>query len=998
MPYPIVDIMKNIKAFLIVCLCLFDLSCFGQRSIYNFDMDWYLSASKDTTIKYVGNRSLLSKGGAVNLPRAFNENAAFRVRCNNLPDGSYIYHKTFRLPPSNEGKKVFIEFEGVRQAAAVYVNGHKVGINENGIMAFGFDITPYIFYDRENTISVEVNSSWAYREVSTNSTFEWNDRNFYANYGGINKHVKLYITDKLYQTLPLYDNLGTTGVYVYATNIDIENKKAVIHAESQVKNETGKDQSVKYEVEVFDVTNHSIAKFTTNEIRVKSYSTAVLSDFAPVSGLHFWSWGYGYLYTIKTRLIVNGVCQDEVSTHTGFRKTRFADGKIWLNDRVLMMKGYAQRTTNEWPGVGLSVPTWLSDYSNNLMVKGNADLVRWMHVTPWKQDVESCDRVGLIESMPAGDSEKDADGRQWEQRMEVMRGAIIYNRNNPSILFYECGNKGISKEHMIAMKSIRDRYDPYGGRAIGCREMLDVDEAEYGGEMLYINKSAKKPMWAMEYCRDEALRKYWDDYSYPYHKDGVGPLYKGGDASDYNRNCDSFALEHVRRWYDYWQERPGMGNRVSAGGVKIVFSDTNTHARGESVYRTSGVVDAMRIPKDSYYVNQVMWNGWVDIEKQQTYIIGHWNYNPGTVKNVYVVSTAPRVELFLNGKSLGYGECSSSFLYTFKNVAYQYGELKAVGMDEQGKILSEYTLQTAGTPAALRLTVQTSPQGFHADGSDMALVQVEVVDKNGKRCPLDNRTVKFSIEGPAEWRGGIANGKDNCILSKILPVECGVNRVLIRSTRDAGTVKLAAVADSLPMVTIRWEAKSVENKDGLSTYFGADAQTSVLDRGETPPTPSYTDKKFSVAVKNINVGANADAAKNTMDDNENTEWENDGNLSSAWITYELLNPTVVNEVVLKLTGWRSKSYPLEVYADNQLVWKGNTDVSLGYVHLLLKPVKSSAIAIRMTGRAENNSKFGDVKEVSVKNAGQLDHVSSNEKGCYLRIVEADLLTNKDSSR
>ena len=140
-----------------------------------------------------------------------------------------------------------------------------------------------------------------------------------------------------------------------------------------------------------------------------------------------------------------------------------------------------------------------------LMVEGGANLVRWMHITPWKQDVESCDRVGLIQAMPAGDAEKDREGRQWEQRMELMRDAIIYNRNNPSILFYECGNESISREHMLQMKAIRDLYDPHGGRAIGSREMLDIREAEYGGEMLYINKSKHHPMWAMEYCRQQGF-------------------------------------------------------------------------------------------------------------------------------------------------------------------------------------------------------------------------------------------------------------------------------------------------------------------------------------------------------------------------------------------------------------------------------------------------------------------------------------------------------------
>jgi hypothetical protein len=73
---------------------------------------------------------------------------------------------------------------------------------------------------------------------------------------------------------------------------------------------------------------------------------------------------------------------------------------------------------------------------------------------------------------------------------------------------------------MIQMKSIRDQYDPFGGRAIGSRSMMGSTNAEYGGEMLYIDKSATKPMWMMEYDRDEDLRRYWDNYSPPYHQDG----------------------------------------------------------------------------------------------------------------------------------------------------------------------------------------------------------------------------------------------------------------------------------------------------------------------------------------------------------------------------------------------------------------------------------------------------------------------------------------------
>ena len=614
-------------------------------------------------------------------------------------------------------------------------------------MAFGFDLTPYM-KEGENVIAVRCDNSWTYHSRRHDSRYQWNDKNFNANYGGIPKNVWLHVTGKLYQTLPLYSNLGTTGTYIYATDFDIPNHKAVVHAESEVKNEDAISRTFIYNVQVLDVDGKEVAKFHSAPLTMQPGETRIVKAQQLVEDLHFWSWGYGYLYTVKTSL--QGEESDIVTTRTGFRKTHFGEGKIWLNDRVLMVHGYAQRSSNEWPGVGISVPAWLSDYSNSMMVESGANLVRWMHVTPWKQDVESCDRVGLIQAMPAGDAEKDVEGPRWNQRTELMRDAIIYNRNNPSILFYECGNESISREHMLEMKAIRDEYDPNGGRAIGSREMLDIDEAEYGGEMLYINKSKKHPMWAMEYCRDEGLRKYWDGYSYPYHQEGDGPLYRNQPAPDYNHNMDQLAVEMVRRWYDYWRERPGMGTRVSSGGVKIVFSDTNTHHRGEKYYRTSGVTDAMRIPKDAFYVHQVMWNGWVEPEESKTYIIGHWNYDKGTKKPVYVVSTGDEVELFLNGNSLGKGRQSYRYLYTFENVPFEAGVLEAVSNDG-----SRYKLKTVGEPYQLKLTAIENPEGTKADGADMVLFQVEVLDKQGRRCLLDDRMVHFELWGEAKWIGGI---------------------------------------------------------------------------------------------------------------------------------------------------------------------------------------------------------------------------------------------------
>ncbi|MDO4163578.1 MAG: DUF4982 domain-containing protein [Bacteroides sp.] len=985
-----------IFSFLLIALMAQGARADEVRSKYNFNYQWLLHIGDIEGAEKTDYND--KKWSKVSLPRAFNEDEAFKVAIDNHTDTIVWYRKHFKVNAT--GKKVFVEFEGIRFAGDFYLNGEYLGLHENGVMACGFDLTPYI-KEGDNVLAVRIDNNWQYRERATNTKYQWNDRNFNANYGGIPKNVFLHVTDPVYQTLPLYSFLKTTGVYIYATDFDIPGRKATIHAESEVKNDSPETRSFSYHVTLTDADGKQVKSFDGESITLQPGEKRTVSAQARVEGLHFWSWGYGYLYTVKTTLKDGtGNAFDEVSTRTGFRKTRFAEGKVWLNDRVIQMKGYAQRTSNEWPAVGLSVPAWLSDYSNRMVVEGNGNLVRWMHVTPWKQDVESCDRVGLMHAMPAGDAEKDREGRQWAQRVELMRDAIIYNRNNPSIVFYECGNESISREHMIEMKSVRDTFDPYGGRAIGSREMLDINEAEYGGEMLYINKSKKHPMWATEYCRDEALRKYWDDYSYPYHKNGDGNddykstvtnlKKKGMDARNYNRNQDSFTVELVRRWFDYWRERPGTGERVSAGGTKIIFSDSNTHFRGVENYRRSGVTDAMRIPKDGFFAHQVMWNGWVDTDKYQTYIVGHWNYEPETVKPVYVVSNGEQVELFLNGKSLGKGKREYDFLFTFENVTFEAGKLEAISYDAKGKEVSRYTLQTAGEPAQLKLTTIQNPEGFHADGADMALLQVEVVDKDGVRCPLDNRTVKFSLSGAAEWRGGIAQGPDNYILSKSLPVECGINRALIRSTTKAGKITVTASAKGLPKASVSLQTIPVEVKDGLSEYLPQATLKGYLEKGETLLTPSYQDTKRGIAIVSATAGSNTEKVFSSYDDNELSEWVSDGKLSTAWITYTLKENTAVDEICIKLTGWRSRGYPLEVYAGDTKVWEGETEKSLGYVHLNIDhPVAADQITIRLKGSTTESDAFGQITEVAGGAANELDRQSKGKND--LRIVEVEFL-------
>lgn len=966
--------------FFLFFLILNNYSLASIRKVYNFNYDW------EFCIGNVPNENL-EGWKKVSLPHTFNEDYAFRVAIHHLPDTITWYKKNFSLSKKDEGKCVYIEFEGVRQAAEVIVNGHWVGRNENGVMAFGFNLTPYIKFGKENEITVRIDNDWKYKEKETGTFYQWSSRGFNANYGGISKNVWLHIVDKVHQTLPLYSSLGTIGTYIYADNINVKSRTATINVESEVENTSDKSVEVSLQIEISDMSGKRIGSFNGRKERFKPSERKKLCAEGNVKNLHFWSWGYGYLYDVTTTLIVDGKKKDKLTTRTGFRKVDFADGKIYLNDRCIMLHGYAQRSTNEWPGVGQCVPAWMSDYSNELIVKGNGNMVRWMHITPWKQDIESCDRVGLIQVMPAGDSESDAKGRSWEQRLELMRDAIIYNRNNPSILFYESGNRGISRKHMQDMKAIRDKYDPYGGRAIGSREMLDIAESEYGGEMLYINKSAVKPLWAHEYCRDEGLRNYWDEYSYPYHKEGDGPRHGKVPPEAYNHNQDVFSVELVNRWYDYWRERPGTGKRVSAGGAKIIFSDTQTHSRGAENYRRSGVVDALRIPKDGYYAHKVMWNGWVDVENPDLHIIGHWNYNKGVVKPVYVVSNTDSVALFLNGKNIDTYKRFSQFLFEYENVLFVPGVLEAKGYNN-GVEVACTRIQTAGEPYKVNLSVIKGPRGFVADGADIVIVEAEVVDKDGVVCPLADNMLSFSLTGEAEWRGGIAKGPENYALATSLPVVCGKNRVLLRSTRKAGKITLECKADGLKGDKITLRSRSIKVKDGLAVDAGAYHQKSSLLRGKTPDTPSYVDTKRQIDIISADAGSNVNDIKKTYDDNERTSWKSVNNLDSAFVSYKLARYANVSEIAMRLFDFRNISYPLEILANGKIVARIITNKSLGYVHLNFEPVYTDEITIRLYKPYFPNEGYGQIIEYGDENRDKKDYKKDN---CTLSIYEVDIL-------
>ena len=189
------------------------------------------------------------------------------------------------------------------------------------------------------------------------------------------------------------------------------------------------------------------------------------------------------------------------------------------------------------------------------------------------------------------------------------------------------------------------------------------------------------------------------------------------------------------------------------------------------------------------------------------------------MKTVYVIANTESVELFVNGKSVGVNsKPDNGWAFSFPAVEFAPGSLKAVGKNG-GKVVAQMELTTAGPAAALKLTPILGPNGLQADGEDVALIDVEVVDAKGQRCPTDDARVDFTCDGPGIWRGGYNSGKVDSTNNLYLNSEAGINRVAVRSTLKAGTITVGAKRDGLKPAQVQLVSKPVVVTDGIATFM-----------------------------------------------------------------------------------------------------------------------------------------------------------------------------------
>lgn len=799
------------RSSLVVVLTLPLVAAVAARDTYNFNADWrFLRDDVPAAAQPDFNDAAWTR---VSTPHTWNDVDTFdnfsvggHTGETEMWLGAVWYRKTFTLPADAAGRRVYLEFEGVRQIAEVFLNGQKVAHNETGFIPFGIDLTPHL-RPGVNVLAVRADNRF---DEHFEGDRPWHHPNWHPPHGGIYRNVRLHVVDPLHVTLPLYSSLGTEGVYAWTEALSVA--QADLRLTAEVNNATAAVARFVLRYTLVNAEGATVARGET-PAELAAGATAKIAGALTLAAPRLWEPAYPHVYQLQVSVVADGVERDRTVVPYGPRAFRWdRDTGFWINGRNVKLHGWGTKPTGAWAGLGAAVPDWLTDYTLRQMADAGGNMLRWGHSAGSATAQGMIDHYGFVTIMPGVDGERDCDGQAWATRKAAFRDTLIYFRNHPSLFIWEGGNYNISAAHTAELRALADEWDPHGRRYFGFRmstpTMLPYLDIELGT----IGRRRALPMLPVietEYDRTEAPRRLWDKFSPP----DFGRMGANEDKNTYRSTQESFAVGAVTEWWSKFGSQP-----AHSGGANWIFHDEPHGTRQVTdTARATGEVDGVRLPKEAYYVLQTMWR-----DDAAVHLIGHWNYPAGTVKPIHAVAQgAVAAELFVNGRSLGRGELSQHFLFTWPDVKFEPGEIKVVAFDTAGAQIAEHRRVTTGEPVAVRLTPITAPGGWRADGQDVALFDVEIVDAEGRRCPTVQQRVDFEVSGPGVWRGGYNSGREGSTNHLYLDVEAGINRVSIRATREPGTVRLIARSGQLQPATTEVATQAFAATGGLATVFPA---------------------------------------------------------------------------------------------------------------------------------------------------------------------------------
>lgn len=699
------------------------------------------------------------------------------------------YRTTFDVPT---GKQINLVFDGAMSEAHVYVNGKEACYWPYGYNSFHCDVTELVNKDGKNNVL-------AVRLENKPQSSRW-----YPG-AGLYRNVHVVATDPVH--VPVWGTQLTTPF--------VSDTLASVRLMTKIEGSGSKD--VRVVTEIYSPEGKVVA--TKDNTRKINHEQPFEQNFN-VGSPELWSPESPSLYKAVSQIYCDGQKVDEYTTRFGIRSVVIIPDKgFYLNGKLRKIQGVCNH--HDLGPLGAAINVVALRHQLVLLKDMGCDAIRTSHNMPAPELVQLCNEMGfmmMIEPFDEWDIAKCENGyhrffNDWAEKDMV--NMLQHYRNDPSVIMWSVGNEVPTqcspKGYQVAtfLQDICHHEDPTrpvtcGMDQVSCvldngfASMIDVPGLNYRVNR-YEEAYKRLPqniILGSETASTVSSRGIYKlpaeikaDAKYPDHQSSSYDL----EYCSWSNLPDvDFAIQEDKPWT--------IGQFVWTGfdylGEPSPY-DTDAWPNHSSLF---GIIDLASLPKDRYYLYRSIWN-----KKEATlHVLPHWNWkgHEGEKVPVFVYTSYPEAEVFVNGKSYGRQtknnqSLQNRFRLMWPDVIYQPGELKVVAYDKNGKAVQEEIIHTAGKPDHLEL--QADRHQLKADGKDLAHVTVRVVDKNGNLCPSDGRLVSFAVSGAGMYRAG-ANGDPTCLDLFQLPqmhAFSGELTAIVRSDKKPGEIVLEAKAKGL---------------------------------------------------------------------------------------------------------------------------------------------------------------------------------------------------------
>ena len=672
------------------------------------------------------------------------------------------YRRTFEIPKSDLGRRIWIDFDGAMRDVMVFLNGCFIGRNDNGYAPFRFDLTDFLDFGGRNYIAVRVDASLG-------------DGWFYEG-AGIYRHVWLTKMDPVH-----------LGKWETVVRPALNGNAATLALETVVNNDGEAPVDAALDWTIVDQNGRVVARAASPAQSVAADGSSRYQATATITDPALWSPEAPALYAAVVKVVAGGTLRDAEHVPFGIRTAAFdPDRGFFLNGKSLKIQGTCNH--QDHAGVGAALPDRLQSFRLAVLKGMGCNAVRTSHNMPTPEWVEACDRMGVMMMCETRQMSANPSGMR---QLDLM---VKRYRNSPSVILWSIGNE----EWSLQAGDMAPRGERIARAMVDRCHELDptrVVSAAVNGDN---EQGVSVPLDIIGF-------NYHPEFPEPFHKKHPNRPIFGSETSSALSTRGEYKTDpakHTVNCYDgvaSWGSTPEQwwSQYGSTAWLAGGFAWTGFDYRGEptpygwpSNSSQFGIVDLCGFPKDYYYYYKAWWG-----KTPSVHVFPHWNWpdREGEDIAVWVYSNLDEVELLLNGKSLGTKRVPH-LKHVEWQVPYHPGVIEARGL-RGGRVVLRERRETTGPGRKLRLAADR--ETIDADGRDVAMITVDLVDAHGRPVPTANDRVAFRVTGAGKLIG-VGNGNPNSLESDKADKRSlfnGLAQIIVQSTDTPGRVLIEAVDD-----------------------------------------------------------------------------------------------------------------------------------------------------------------------------------------------------------